>query len=99
MYGDGKQQRPNHIRIFNKVGDAYGYMIDNAYIVDFENNIEFIVSAVILSNEDEIFNDGKYEYDTVGMPFFGNLGRVLYDYELKRKRKNKPNLSVFKLKY
>ncbi len=99
MYGDGKQQRPDNIRIFNKVGDAYGYMIDNAYIVDFENNIEFIVSAVILSNEDEIFNDGKYEYDSVGMPFFANLGRVLYDYELKRKRKNKPDLSIFKLKY
>jgi Beta-lactamase enzyme family len=99
MYGDGKEKRPDHIRIFNKVGDAYGYMIDNAYIVDFEKKIEFIVSAVILSNKDGIFNDGVYEYDENGMPFFGNLGRVLYDYECKRKRKNIPDLSAFRLKY
>ncbi len=99
MWGDGKENRPSNIRIFNKVGDAYGYMIDNAYIVDFDKNIEFMLSAVILSNEDQIFNDGKYEYDTVGMPFFGHLGRAIYDYELTRKRKNQPDLSKFKLKY
>jgi hypothetical protein len=99
MWGDGKENRPSNIRIFNKVGDAYGYMIDNAYIVDFDKNIEFMLSAVILSNEDQIFNDGKYEYDTTGMPFFGHLGRAVYNYELTRKRKNKPDLSKFKLKY
>ncbi len=99
MYGDGKEKRSGKVRIFNKVGDAYGYMIDNAYIVDFENHVEFMVSAVILSNEDGIFNDGKYEYEQIGAPFFGNLGRVLYDYELKRKRKNQPDLSRFQLKY
>jgi hypothetical protein len=27
------------IRIFNKVGDSYGYDIDNAYIVDFNHNV------------------------------------------------------------
>jgi hypothetical protein len=99
MFGDGKQRRPDHIRIFNKVGDAYGYMIDNAYIVDFERNVEFMLSAVILSNEDGVFNDGKYEYETVGTPFLANLGTLIYDYECKRVRKNKPNLDKFKLKY
>lgn len=96
MWGDNKQRRPQNIRIFNKVGDAYGYMIDNAYIVDFDKKIEFMLTAVILSNEDGIFNDGKYEYETIGMPFFGNLGRVIYDYELQRKRKNVPNLEEFR---
>jgi hypothetical protein len=99
MYGDGKQRRPDHIRIFNKVGDAYGYMIDNAYIVDFERNVEFMLSAVILSNEDGIFNDGKYEYETVGTPFLSNLGTLIYDYECKRAKKYKPNLDKFKLEY
>ena len=97
MYGDGKEKRPENVRIFNKVGDAYGYMIDNAYIVDFEKGVEFMLSAVILSNEDGIFNDGKYEYETVGTPFFGNLGRIIYDYECKRKKKNTPDLSKFKV--
>ncbi len=35
-----------HIRIFDKIGDSYGYDIDNAYIVDFKNKVEFILSAV-----------------------------------------------------
>jgi hypothetical protein len=99
MYGDGKEKRPNNIRIFNKVGDAYGYMIDNALIVDFDKKVEFMLSAVILCNEDGIFNDGKYEYETIGMPFFGDLGRIIYDYECKRKKKFLPNLSRFEVKY
>ena len=46
FYGADKNISPNpNIRIFNKVGDAYGYTIDNMYFVDFENNIEFILSA------------------------------------------------------
>ncbi len=73
MYGAGKERIPDHIRIFNKVGDAYGYLIDNAYIVDFKNDIEFMLSAVINVNTDEIYNDGKYEYETIGYPFFKNL--------------------------
>jgi hypothetical protein len=100
MWGDDKKERPSHIRIFNKVGDAYGYMIDNAYIVDYEKNIEFMLSAVILCNEDMIFNDGKYEYESIGQPFFGHLGRVIYEYECQRKRKFQPDLSLFKaIKY
>ena len=27
---------PANLRIFNKVGDAYGYLIDNAYIANFD---------------------------------------------------------------
>ena len=99
LAGDQKTAFPRNIRIFNKVGDAYGYLIDNAYIVDVEKGIEFMLSAVIYVNADGIFNDDKYEYDTVGMPFMGNLGRVIYDYEAKRKRPNKPNLSRFRVSY
>jgi hypothetical protein len=69
MYGGQKDAVINpNIRIFNKVGDAYGFLLDNAYIVDFEKGIEFMLSAVILCNEDQIFNDSKYDYDTIGFP-------------------------------
>ena len=34
MVGDSKDQLSDHIRIFNKVGWAYGFLIDNAYIID-----------------------------------------------------------------
>jgi hypothetical protein len=87
------------IRIFNKVGDSYGYDIDNAYIVDFRNKVEFIVTAVVQSNEDGIYNDDKYEYTTVCLPFLKNLGQVIYQYELSRPKKYPPDLSKFKFTY
>jgi Beta-lactamase enzyme family len=87
------------IRIFNKIGDSYGYDIDNAYIVDFKNKVEFILSAVVQSNEDGIYNDNKYEYKTVCLPFMKNLGQVIYQYELKRSKKYLPDLKKFKFRY
>ena len=88
-----------NLRIFNKVGDAYGFLLDNAYVVDFENQIEFMVSAVILCNEDEIFNDDLYEYDRIGYPFFKQLGQEIHAYELKRPKKYPPILDHLKIKY
>ncbi len=99
MYGEDRSPIPKNIRIFNKVGDAYGYLIDNAYIVDFENGVEFMLSAVINTNTDEVYNDGKYEYKTIGYPFMKHLGRAVYTYELKRKRKFKPDLLDLKVSY
>ena len=99
MFGDSKDSLCEDIRIFNKVGEAFGYLIDNAYVVDFKNNIEFLLNAVIYVNEDQIFNDDKYEYDQIGFPFLSNIGKVVYDHELTRKRKFGPGLSKFKFDY
>ena len=96
MYG-GRGDLDSNIRIFNKEGDAYGFLTDVAYIVDFKNNIEFFLSANIYCNSDGIFNDDKYDYETVGYPFLKNLGQVIYQYELQRKRKRIPDLSTFKI--
>lgn len=98
MFG-GKGAVPTNIRVFNKVGDAYGYLIDNAYIVDFDNNVEFMLSAVIHVNKDGIYNDGKYEYESVGQPFLKNLGNLIYEYELSRNKKHRPDLSAYKFEY
>jgi hypothetical protein len=99
LYGSDTTRIPNNIRIFNKLGFAYGFSIDNAYIVDFDNGIEFFLSAVIYTNKDQIFNDDKYEYETVGFPFMKNLGQLIYDYEKARPKKYLPDLSEFKLNY
>ena len=98
-YGAAKENPDANIRIFNKVGDAYGHMIDAAYIVDYKNKIEFFVSAIIYCNSDGILNDDQYDYASVGKPFMKNLGRVVYDYELKRKREIKPDLTAFLFTY
>jgi len=78
MFGDTKENIPSNIKIYNKVGNAYGTLIDCAYIVDMENKVEFIVSATLLVNKDGIFNDDNYEYETIGLPFLAELGRQLY---------------------
>ena len=100
LYGsDTNAVMDPNIRIFNKIGDAYGYNIDNAYIVDFNNKVEFLLTAVVQSNEDGIVNDEKYEYATVTLPFMKNLGRMIYEYELKRKRYYLPDLSRYQFSY
>jgi hypothetical protein len=99
MYGSEKGTVPKNTRIFNKVGDAYGFLTDIAYVADLKNNIEFALSATIYVNANEIFNDDKYEYEKTGWPFMKNLGKAIYDYELTRKRKYKPNLTKFKIAY
>lgn len=87
------------VRIFNKIGDSYGYDIDNAYIVDFKNKVEFMLTAVVQSNEDGILNDNKYEYKTVCLPFMKNLGQLIMQYELARPKKQLPDLKKFKFSY
>jgi len=85
IYGDSKKSIPDHIKIYNKIGMAYGYLIDNAYIVDQLNEIEFFLSAVIHVNKNQIYNDGIYEYDEIGFPFLSDLGREIYNSELLNK--------------
>ncbi|MBA4140643.1 MAG: serine hydrolase [Segetibacter sp.] len=99
MYGSEKGTLPGNIRIFNKIGDAYGFLNDIAYIADFENKIEFMLSCSILCNTDGIFNDDKYDYETIGFPFMKNLGQVIYNYEKQRLRKHHPDLSRFVIDY
>lgn len=82
MYGDTKEAIPDHIKIYNKIGQAYGTLTDCAYIQDETNGIEFMITATLLVNKNQIFNDGNYEYDEVGLPFLAALGQEIYAWEL-----------------
>ena len=86
MYGDTKDTIPEYLKIYNKVGNAYGTVTDCAYITDSKNNIEFILSATLLVNKDGIFNDDKYEYEAIGIPFLAQLGREIYNMEVAQKQ-------------
>ncbi len=99
ILGDSSQRMPPGVRIFNKVGMAYGFLTDHAYIVDFENQVEFLLSASIFVNENQIFNDNVYEYKTLGLPFMAQLGRILLEHERKRPRDFLPDLSRFQVSY
>jgi hypothetical protein len=94
LMGAEKDPIPSHIKIFNKPGDAYGFLLDISYIIDTVNKVEFMVSAVIYCNQDGILNDSQYDYDKVGYPFYKNLGQLIYQYELKRKKNFLPNFEA-----
>jgi len=89
---------PPYIRSFNKPGWSYGFLTDVAYIVDFKNNIAFALGGTIYVNRDGILNDDKYEYDEVGYPFFKEVGEIIYQYELGRKRPGMADLSKSRFK-
>ncbi|MBL0056654.1 MAG: serine hydrolase [Chitinophagaceae bacterium] len=99
LFGAGKEPLPEQVRVFSKSGDAYGHVLDVAYVVDFKNQVEFFVSAVMYCNSDGILNDDRYDYQSIGFPFMKQLGQVLLDHEIKRERKFKPDLEPFKFKY
>ncbi len=77
VFGDSREPLPDHIKIYNKVGYAYGTLTDCAYIKNTETNEEFIITATVLVNENQTFNDDIYEYHSVGIPFLAELGRQL----------------------
>ena len=91
MLGSEKGPIPSNIKIFSKAGDAYGFLLDNTYIIDTDAKVEFMLSAVIYVNADGILNDNTYDYRTIGLPFMKNLGNTIYNYELSRKRAFRPN--------
>jgi hypothetical protein len=60
------------------VGNAYGFLIDAACFEERRTGKKFLLSAVIYCNSDQVFNDDRYDYDTIGYPFLRSLGRLLY---------------------
>jgi Beta-lactamase enzyme family len=95
----GRGTIPSYIRSFNKPGWSYGFLTDIAYIADFDNKVEFMLSGTIYVNSDGVLNDDKYEYEEIGWPFFKEVGSIIYQYELGRYRASRPDLSRFKLSY
>jgi hypothetical protein len=81
------------LKSVNIVGQSNGYLSDCAYIVDFKNNIEFVLLAIIYTNQSGVFNYTNYRYTSIGFPFLENLGKTFYNYELKRDRKYRPDLT------
>ena len=93
IVGDTTANASADVRQFSKSGQAYGYLQDCAYIVDRGAGVEFLLTATIHANADGIFNDDKYEYDEVAIPFLASLGRAVLDYERGRKRAARPNFA------
>jgi len=79
IHGDDTLINDNNIRVYNKIGQAYGTSIDNAFIKNYNEDIEFFLTATIYTNKNRIINDNNYEYDEIAIPFLAKLSRAIYD--------------------
>ena len=88
-YGAQKKAEKNpDLKIYNIVGQSYGFLSDISYFQDSKNEIEFFLSAVIYVNESEVVGNGGYQYETIGFPFLQELGKSIYEFELKNREEN-----------
>ncbi|MFM6969090.1 MAG: serine hydrolase [Sediminibacterium sp.] len=99
FFQDSTHSMPKNIRVFNKVGWAYGFLTDVSYVLDTANNIDYMLAATVYVNSDGVVNDSKYDEATVGFPFLKQIGAAFYNYELKRKRNHQPKLKNQVLHY
>ena len=65
------------IEITAKIGEAYGFTIENSYVRNPKNGRAVFVTAVIYTNARGLLNSDQYEYDTVAEPFYANLGELV----------------------
>lgn len=99
FFQDSTHAMPKNVRVFNKVGWAYGFLTDASYVLDTKHNIDYMLSATVYVNSDGVVNDSKYDEATVGFPFLKQIGNAFYQYELERKRAHKPLLKNQVRKY
>ncbi len=66
----------DRLGIANKVGQAYGFTTENAWVVDRQTGRGFFLAATLYTNADGVLNDDDYEYDTVALPFLADLGEA-----------------------
>ena len=70
------------VRVYNKIGQAYGTSTDSAYIKNYKEDVEFFLTATIYTNKNKIINDNIYEYEDIAIPFLSRLSKALYQYLL-----------------
>ena len=66
------------VRVYNKIGQAYGTSTDSAYIKNYKEDVEFFLTATIYTNKNKIINDNIYEYRDIAIPFLSKLSKALY---------------------
>jgi hypothetical protein len=70
-------QPGERVEVTGKIGQAYGFTVENSYLRNPANGRAVFVSAVIYANSDGVLNDDRYDYDTVSLPFMADLGQLV----------------------
>ena len=56
IHGSDTVVNNRNIRVYNKLGQAYGTSVDNAYIRNYQDDVEFFLTATIYTNKNNIIN-------------------------------------------
>ena len=82
IHGSDTVVNNRNTRVYNKLGQAYGTSVDNAYIRNYQDDIEFFLTATIYTNKNKTINDNVYEYDQIAIPFLSKLSQTLYSQQI-----------------
>ena len=65
------------LRVYDKIGRAYGFSTENAYVVDERDGRSFFLAITLYANDDGVLNDDRYGYEDVADPFLDAAGRAI----------------------
>ena len=66
----------DRLRVYGKTGRAYGFTVENSYVVDERTGRSFFLTAVLYTNPNQTLNDDDYAYEELADPFFADLAEV-----------------------
>ncbi len=78
IHGTDTILKNTDVRVYNKIGQAYGTSTDSAFIKNYKEDLEFFLTATIYTNKNEVINDNIYEYGDIAIPFLSKLSKALY---------------------
>ncbi|HET9766123.1 MAG TPA: hypothetical protein VFS60_04715, partial [Thermoanaerobaculia bacterium] len=65
------------LRLYDKSGQAYGFTLDNAWVVDAATGKSFFLAAALYTNSDGVLNDDLYDYETVALPALADIAEAV----------------------
>lgn len=66
-----------HLRVYDKIGRAYGFSVENAWVEDTRTGRGFFLAIALYTNPDGVLNDDQYGYETIADPFLDGVGRAV----------------------
>ena len=65
------------LEVYAKVGQAYGFLTTNAYVVEKASGKAFFLAATVYANPNEVINDDLYAYDDVAFPALADVAEAV----------------------
>ena len=70
--------------IYAKIGQAYGFIVANAYVIDTDTKRGFFLVASVYANPSEILNSDAYAYDSVSLPVLADVAEIFARHAFER---------------